>query len=78
MGNKQETPTERLKNMRAEALLGGGEKRIEAQHAKGKLTARERISLLLDPGTFEELGMLVTHRSTNFGLDKQKFLGDGW
>jgi propionyl-CoA carboxylase beta chain len=63
--------------MNAEALLGGGEKRIEAQHAKGKLTARERISLLLDPGTFEELGMLVTHRSTNFGLDKQKFLGDG-
>tara|TARA_B100000780_G_scaffold262742_1_gene216114 strand:- start:10813 stop:12366 length:1554 start_codon:yes stop_codon:yes gene_type:complete len=77
MGNKQETPTDRLKNMRAEALLGGGEKRIEAQHAKGKLTARERISLLVDPGTFEELGMLVTHRSTNFGLDKQKFLGDG-
>jgi len=77
MGNKQETPTERLMNMRSEALLGGGEKRIEAQHAKGKLTARERISLLLDPGTFEELGMLVTHRSTNFGLDKQKFLGDG-
>ena len=77
MQNKQETPTERLENMRSEALLGGGEKRIEAQHAKGKLTARERISLLLDPGTFEELGMLVTHRSTNFGLDKQKFLGDG-
>ena len=69
--------SERLENMRAEALKGGGEKRIEAQHAKGKLTARERISLLLDPGTFEELGMLVTHRSTNFGLDKQKFLGDG-
>ncbi len=63
--------------MRTEALVGGGEKRIEAQHAKGKLTARERISLLLDPGSFEELGMLVTHRSTNFGLDKQKFLGDG-
>jgi len=77
MQNKQENPTERLENMRAEAMLGGGEKRIEAQHAKGKLTARERISLLLDPGTFEELGMLVTHRSTNFGLDKQKFLGDG-
>jgi propionyl-CoA carboxylase beta chain len=77
MQDKQETPTERLKKMNAEALLGGGEKRIEAQHAKGKLTARERISLLLDPGTFEELGMLVTHRSTNFGLDKQKFLGDG-
>jgi propionyl-CoA carboxylase beta chain len=63
--------------MRTEALLGGGEERIEAQHAKGKLTARERISLLLDTGTFEELGMLVTHRSTNFGLEKQKFLGDG-
>ena len=77
MQNKQGNPTERLENMRAEALLGGGEKRIEAQHAKGKLTARERISLLLDPGTFEELGMLVTHRSSNFGLDKQKFLGDG-
>jgi propionyl-CoA carboxylase beta chain len=77
MQNKQGNPTERLENMRAEALLGGGEKRIEAQHAKGKLTARERISLLLDPDTFEELGMLVTHRSSNFGLDKQKFLGDG-
>jgi len=77
MQNKSQSPSERLEKMNAEALLGGGEKRIEAQHAKGKLTARERISLLLDPGTFEELGMLVTHRSTNFGLDKQKFLGDG-
>jgi len=77
MGNKSVTPSDRLAQMNAEALLGGGEKRIEAQHAKGKLTARERISLLLDPETFEELGMLVTHRSTNFGLDKQKFLGDG-
>mgnify|MGYP000325386627 CR=1 FL=1 len=61
MQNKDQTPSERLEAMRAEALLGGGEQRIEAQHAKGKLTARERISLLLDPGTFEELGMLVTH-----------------
>jgi len=61
----------------AEAQMGGGEKRIEAQHAKGKLTARERIHFLIDEGTFEEIGMLVTHRSTNFGLDKQKFLGDG-
>ena len=77
MQNQFNSPVERLENMREEALKGGGEKRIEAQHAKGKLTARERISLLLDPGTFEELGMLVTHRSTNFGLDKQKFLGDG-
>ena len=68
---------ERLENLRAEALKGGGEARIEAQHAKGKLTARERISLLLDPDSFEEIGMLVKHRSTNFGLDKQQFLGDG-
>ena len=64
-----------LKNQ--EALLGGGEKRIEAQHKKGKLTARERISFLLDEGSFEEIGKLVTHRSTNFGLERQKFLGDG-
>ncbi|MFZ8836366.1 MAG: acyl-CoA carboxylase subunit beta [Flavobacteriales bacterium] len=67
----------RLEALRQEALLGGGEKRKEAQHAKGKLTARERINLLLDPDSFEELGMLVKHRSTNFGLDKQQFLGDG-
>lgn len=66
-----------LAQKKAEALLGGGEKRIEAQHAKGKLTARERIHFLLDDGSFEEMGMLVTHRSTNFGLDKQKYLGDG-
>jgi propionyl-CoA carboxylase beta chain len=59
------------------AILGGGQKRIDAQHSKGKLTARERIHFLIDEGTFEEIGMLVTHRSTNFGLDKQKFLGDG-
>ncbi|AEV33100.1 acyl-CoA carboxylase subunit beta [Owenweeksia hongkongensis] len=61
----------------AEAKLGGGEKRIESQHKKGKLTARERIHFLMDEGTFEEIGMLVTHRSTDFGLDKQKILGDG-
>ena len=66
-----------LEAKKAEAQLGGGEKRIESQHAKGKLTARERIHFLLDEGSFEEIGMLVTHRSTNFGLDKQKFLGDG-
>ena len=60
-----------------EAKKGGGEKRIEAQHKKGKLTARERIHFLLDEGSFEEIGMLVTHRSSNFGLDKQKILGDG-
>ena len=61
----------------AEAELGGGEKRIEAQHKKGKLTARERIHFLLDEGSFQEMGRLVTHRSTLFGLDKQKFFGDG-
>jgi propionyl-CoA carboxylase beta chain len=61
----------------AQAQLGGGEKRIASQHAKGKLTARERLHFLLDEGSFEELGQLVTHRSTNFGLDKQVVLGDG-
>lgn len=66
-----------LEAKKAEAKLGGGEKRIESQHSKGKLTARERIHFLLDEGSFEEIGMFVTHRSTNFGLDKQKFLGDG-
>jgi propionyl-CoA carboxylase beta chain len=66
-----------LQEKKAEAALGGGQKRIESQHAKGKLTARERIHFLMDEGSFEEIGMLVTHRSTNFGLDKQKFLGDG-
>ena len=67
----------RRNDLRAQAHEGGGEKRLAAQHAKGKLTARERIDLLMDPGSFEELGMLVKHRSTNFGLDKQQFLGDG-
>lgn len=68
---------ELLNSKREEALKGGGEKRVAAQHAKGKLTARERIALLLDEGSFEEIGMLTTHRSTNFGLEKQSFLGDG-
>ncbi len=61
----------------AEAILGGGQNRIDAQHKKGKLTARERIHFLLDQGSFQEMGQLVTHRSVNFGLDKQRFLGDG-
>ena len=60
-----------------QAKLGGGEKRIEAQHEKNKLTARERIHFLMDEGSFEEVGMFVTHRSNNFGLDKNKPLGDG-
>ncbi|GIV42753.1 MAG: methylmalonyl-CoA carboxyltransferase [Vicingaceae bacterium] len=66
-----------LKQKIEEAKKGGGEERIKAQHKKGKLTARERIHFLLDEGSFEEIGMLVTHRSKNFGLDKQVFLGDG-
>ena len=56
---------------------GGGAERIEKQHQQGKLSARERISLLLDEGSFQEIGAFVEHRSTNFGLDKQKYLGDG-
>ena len=59
------------------AKNGGGEKRINSQHAKGKFTARERIYMLLDEGSFEELDMFVTHRCTNFGLEKEKYLGDG-
>jgi propionyl-CoA carboxylase beta chain len=66
-----------LKDKIADSKQGGGQKRIDAQHEKGKLTARERIELLLDDNSFEEIGGLVMHRSTNFGLDKKKFLGDG-
>jgi propionyl-CoA carboxylase beta chain len=60
-----------------EALLGGGQDKIDAQHKKGKLTARERIDLLLDEGSFEEIGKFVMHRARDFGLDKQHYLGDG-
>ncbi len=67
----------KLLEIRKEATEGGGQKRIDAQHAKGKLTARERIHFLLDEGSFEEIGRLVTHRSKMFGLDKQVFWGDG-
>ncbi len=66
-----------LERKNQEALLGGGEKRIEQQHAKGKLTARERVLILLDEGSFEELGKFVMHRSKDFGLDKEHYLGDG-
>lgn len=61
----------------AEAKVGGGQARIDAQHKKGKLTARERIHFLMDEGSFEEIGMLMKHRSKNFGLDKTVFYGDG-
>lgn len=66
-----------LIDLRVEAKLGGGAKRIEAQHAKNKLTARERIDALLDEGSFEEYDMFVTHRCDNFGMEKTKFMGDG-
>jgi propionyl-CoA carboxylase beta chain len=66
-----------LEEKRAQARMGGGAKRIEAQHAKGKLTARERIEVLLDEGSFEEFDMFVEHRSTEFGMGEQKVPGDG-
>jgi acetyl-CoA carboxylase carboxyltransferase component len=73
---------QRLRELREQALLGGGQDRIDKQHAKGKLTARERIDLLVDEGSFHELDMFVTHRSTGFGLEAKRFLSDsavtGW
>jgi methylmalonyl-CoA decarboxylase subunit alpha len=66
-----------LRMLRDQAKKGGGEKRIDAQHKKGKFTARERIDLLLDEGSFEEFDMFVSHRSIDFGLDKEAYLSDG-
>src|SRR6185369_8425575 len=66
-----------LERKNQEALLGGGEKRIEQQHAKGKVTARERVNLLMDEGSFEELGKFGMPRSKDFGLGKEYYLGDG-
>ncbi len=66
-----------LREMKAQAKLGGGTQRIEQQHAKGKLTARERLDLLLDKGSFREIDPFVTHRCHDFGLDQQRILGDG-
>lgn len=66
-----------LMEMRAKARIGGGEKKIESQHKKGKYTARERIDMLLDEGSFEEFDMFVSHRTVDFGLDKQHYLSDG-
>ncbi len=66
-----------LERLREESQQGGGAHRIEAQHDKGKLTARERLDVLLDSGSFVELDRFVIHRSTDFGLDQQKILGDG-
>lgn len=66
-----------LQQKRQKALEGGGQARIEGQHKKGKLTARERLHFLLDEGSFQEIGMMVTHRSTDFGMEKEKYPGDG-
>ena len=68
---------DKLNKLREEAKLGGGSERIKIQHDKGKLTARERIQLLVDEGSFNEIDMFVTHRASDFGLDKQKIAGDG-
>ena len=67
----------RLAELRRDALQGGGEARVEQQHARGKLTARERLEVLLDDGSFEELDAFITHRATDFGLDEERYLGDG-
>jgi propionyl-CoA carboxylase beta chain len=66
-----------LKQKREEALLGGGQARIDSQHKKGKLTARERLHFLMDESSFQEIGMLVAHRSTDFGMENEKYPGDG-
>jgi acetyl-CoA carboxylase carboxyltransferase component len=68
---------QKLINMREEARLGGGEKRIEKQHSQGKYTARERIEMVLDEGSFEEYDMFVKHRCKDFGLENEQYLGDG-
>src|SRR5436853_7923596 len=71
------TDLDELERRKRESELGGGEKRIERQHAEGKLVARERIALLFDPGSFQELDQLVVHRSNDFGMDAQRIPGDG-
>ncbi|MBQ3382430.1 MAG: acyl-CoA carboxylase subunit beta [Bacteroidales bacterium] len=75
--SKQLEEVKALISLREKARLGGGQKRIDSQHEKGKFTARERITMLLDPGSFEEFDMFVTHRCTNFGMEKNHVLGDG-
>src|SRR5579862_4798277 len=77
MSTHPQDPLKRLEEMESRALEGGGKERIDRQHSAGKLTARERIELLLDPGTFVELDKFVTHRCADFGMEQQKILGDG-
>ena len=73
----QQEKIKELVERRASARMGGGQKRIDAQHQKGKLTARERLSMLLDEGSFEEFDMFVRHRCTNFGMEKTSYDGEG-
>ena len=75
--SKQTEKIQELIELRAKARLGGGEKAIEKQHERGKYTARERIDMLLDAGSFEEMDMFVTHRCHNFGMEKKQYMGDG-
>ena len=75
--SKQLEKIKELIAKREQARLGGGEKAIEKQHARGKYTARERIDMLLDEGSFEEVDMFKLHRCTNFGMEKKQYLGDG-
>ena len=77
MTKKPNPKIEKLRRLKEQARLGGGLKRIEARHKQGKLTARERLDLLLDPGSFREIGMFVTHRATEFGMPEKRYLGDG-
>ncbi len=77
MAKKESSAVKTLREMKEKSRLGGGERRIQDQHKKGKLTARERLDVLLDPGTFVEIDALVEHRSSDFGLQEQKIPGDG-
>jgi propionyl-CoA carboxylase beta chain len=76
-GSSTSDKIQHLRELREQAHLGGGERRIAAQHAKGKLTARERLDLLLDPATFVEIDQFVTHRASGFGLENERYYGDG-
>ena len=73
---------QKLNELKAQSRLGGGQARIDAQHKKGRMTARERLDLLLDRGSFREVDPFVVHRTTDFGLDEQKYMSDsvvtGW
>ena len=77
MDKTQKEKIQDLIELREKAKLGGGQKRIDAQHKKGKNTARERIDMLLDEGSFEEFDMFVSHRCTDFGLEEETYLSDG-